>query len=83
MKTIQEVFATDTLTLTECHDGFWLWDHTRKMNLSIRAFSEREALVYALEYYQQRLLDVERKHKDLSTKVDAFINAVRPEEELL
>lgn len=28
---------TKTLTLSECSDGFWLYDETRGMNLSMRA----------------------------------------------
>lgn len=73
---------SSTLTLTECRDGFWLWDETRHMNLSMRAETPTDALVGALTYYQNRLREVEARHKDLSAKVDAFVaQFAEPEED--
>lgn len=68
-----------TLTLCEFTSprdgsfGFWLYDKTRSMNLSMRAKTEREAFVDALEYYQKRLMETEKTYADLKTKVDAFV----------
>lgn len=64
---------TDKLTLTECSDGYWLWDETRQMNLAMRAKSQVEAFVEALEYYQGRLGQVEAELKDMRGKVEAFV----------
>lgn len=36
-KAINNIILTDTLTISECTDGFWLYDKTRGMNLSMRA----------------------------------------------
>jgi hypothetical protein len=54
--------------------GYWLYDKTRGMNLSMRAKSEREAFIEALHYYQQRLSECERAHASLKSQVDAFIS---------
>lgn len=61
------------LTLSECTDGFWLYDDTRGMNLSMRAETSTDALVEALEYYQDRLSKVESEYKELSSKVNNFV----------
>jgi len=62
-----------TLSLIERRDGFWLWDETRKMNLSMKAKTPTDALVEALTYYQNRLAKVEQEHRDLRNKVDGFL----------
>ena len=73
---------TDTLTLSECHDGFWLYDNTRGMNLSMRAKTPTDAFVEALTYYQRRLSEVETTHRNLCGLVDAFVsNFVQEDEE--
>ena len=36
-KSIRNVKLTDSLTISECKDGYWLYDYTRGMNLSMRA----------------------------------------------
>jgi hypothetical protein len=72
-KTISHTKLTETLGLTECNDGFWLYDKTRGMNLSMRAKTPQDAFVEALTYYQRRLQEVETKHKDMGEKVLAFV----------
>ena len=79
-KTLTHTKLSPTLALSECTDGFWLWDQTRGMNLSMRAKSSNDAFVEALHYYQRRLSEVEQAYKELSTKVDAFVSQVRPED---
>jgi hypothetical protein len=71
----------ETLSLTECRDGFWLYDTTRGMNLAMREKTKDEAFFKALKYYQERLLKVEAELKELNKKVDSFVLSVRPEEE--
>jgi hypothetical protein len=73
-KTINITTLSSTLDLAECTDGFWLYDKTRGMNLSMRAKSEQAAFVEALTYYQDRLSRVERELKDLTSKVDVFVS---------
>lgn len=71
---------SETLTVSECHrdsnhpHGFWLYDETRGMNLSMGAKTVEDALVEALGYYQKRLQEVERQHKELTDKVDNFVS---------
>jgi hypothetical protein len=73
------VKLSETLTLCEYQNpkngsfGFWLYDKTRGMNLSMRAKTSTEAFVEALAYYQKRLTEVEKQHAELSAKVDVFV----------
>lgn len=71
----------ETISLTECRDGFWLYDKTRGMNLSMRSKSSDEAFFNALKYYQKRLLIVEAELRELNEKVNSFVSSVCPEEE--
>lgn len=78
VKPISHIDLTPTLCLSEYpqssgHRGFWLYDETRGMNLSMRAKTPQDAFVEALTYYQRRLAEVEAAHKSLTAKVDAFI----------
>lgn len=73
-KTIKSTKLTATLTLSECNDGFWLWDETRGMNLSMRAKTPQDAFLECITYYQRRLAKVEGEHRELSAKVDAFVS---------
>lgn len=72
-KVISSTKLSSTLTLSECHDGFWLYDKTQAMNLAIKAKSSTEAFVQALTYYQDRFSEVSIKHRDLRAKVEAFV----------
>jgi hypothetical protein len=76
----EDIFETNTLILSKGHDGFWLWDETRGMNLAMKEPSEREALINALEYYQDRLNTVESELEELKNKVDSFLGQFNEEE---
>lgn len=69
---ISSVKHDDTLKLSECSDGYWLYDTTRGMNLAMRAPTPEKAFFESLKYYQKRLLEVEKAHKDLKGKVEAM-----------
>lgn len=64
---------SDTLHLADCHDGFWLYDDTRGMNLSMRAKTKDDAFVEALSYYQKRLKEVEGLYSSLKSQVNTFV----------
>lgn len=74
---------SETLSLCEYKTGgslgFWLYDKTRGMNLSMRAKTETAAFIGALEYYQRRLFTAESELKSINEKVDIFVTQVRPE----
>ncbi len=72
---------TPTLVLSECHDGFWLYDETRGMNLSMRAKTAEAALVEALGYYQEQLKKIKLAYWSLKWQVDAFVSQVTENEE--
>lgn len=80
MKVISHTKLSDTLQITEAADGFWLYDYTRGMNLSMRAKTRDAAFTEALTYYQKRLADVEKQLADLSAKVNAFVGQFVEEE---
>lgn len=73
-KLITSTKLTETLTLSECSDGFWLYDETRGMNLGMRAKTPQDAFVKCISYYQKRLAEVENEHRELAIKVDAFVS---------
>jgi hypothetical protein len=64
---------SDTLEMAECHDGFWLYDYTRGMNLSMRAKTRDDAFVEALTYYQERLKQIEDLYSKLLFQVNDFV----------
>jgi hypothetical protein len=64
---------SDTLTMSECHDGFWLYDYTQGMNLSMKAKTREAALLEALTYYQRRFKQVDSAYQDLRARVDDFV----------
>lgn len=67
------VIKTETFTITHCRDGYWLYDTTRGMNLSMRAESVEAAFTEALLYFQRRLHTVEQQHRSLKVKVEEFV----------
>ncbi|WP_278939190.1 hypothetical protein [Pseudomonas helleri] len=74
VKVSKHTELSETLTLSECTDGFWLYDYTRGFNLAMRAKTEQEAFVEALSYYQDRLSELERAHKCLDSRVKDFVS---------
>ena len=73
-KVIELVAKTETIHLHRCTDGFWLYDETRGMNLSMKAKSEQDAFIESLEYYQERLTLIEQQYSYLKTKVNAVVS---------
>jgi hypothetical protein len=80
-KTITHTVLSPKLALTECTDGFWLYDETRGMNLAMRAKTEQAAFVQALEYYQNRLKDLESAHNCLTKRVNEFVSQFTEEDD--
>lgn len=72
-KVISSEKLSETLTISEFKDGWWLYDKTRGMNLGMREESREKALLSAIKYYQDRLLTVEDEHADLRSRVDSFV----------
>jgi len=72
-KAISNRILSDTLTLSECKSGFWLYDKTRGMNLAMKAKTAEEAFTRALTYYQRRLSTVESEFTVLSKRVGDFM----------
>ncbi len=71
---------TDALSISECHDGYWLYDYTAGMNLSMRAKTERDAFVEAISYYQERTKKLKQKLKELDESVQRFIESLPKED---
>lgn len=80
-KAITSTDLSKTLCLSECKDGFWLYDETRGMNLAMRAKTRDAAFIDALEYYQDRLKEVETDYALLKSKVDVFVSQFIKDEE--
>lgn len=72
-KVISYTVLSKSLSISECTDGFWMYDETRGMNLAMRAKTAEAAYLEALEYYQERLKEVENDYNNLKAKVDHFV----------
>lgn len=72
-KTISTEELSETLELSECEDGFWLWDNIVGMNLAMRAKTREEALLECIRYYQRRLPEITVRLTSLQAKVDSFL----------
>ena len=72
-KVINYTVLSKSLSISQCTDGYWLFDETRGMNLAMRAKTAEAAYIQALEYYQERLKEVEEDYKSLKAKVDHFV----------
>ena len=79
-KIISHVQLTKSLGLTECKDGWWLYDKTRGMNLSMRAKTSQDAFVECISYYQHKLKEKERLYSELYKKVESFVSQFCEEE---
>lgn len=75
-KAISNESINDQTDLTLCKDGYWLYDENMGMNLAMRAPTEKDALIEALEYYQNRLLQVESELKEKSQIIENTMNAL-------
>ena len=72
-KGIRTVFVVDTLSLTECKDGYYLYDKTQGMNIAMRAKTEQDACIEGLLYYSKKLSKVELDYKILNSRVQDFL----------
>lgn len=80
-KFIKKIFKNDNFSLSECNDGFYLYDYIAKMNIVMRAKNEQEAYMQALLYYQKKLSILKSNHEDLQGKVQTFISQFVDENE--
>ena len=80
-KAIHTIKLTDTLVLSECKDGWWLYDKVVGMNLGMRCKSPDAAFIEALTYYQKRLTVSKERYANLSDKVEKFISQFVTEDE--
>lgn len=71
----------ELITLSNCTDGWWLWDHSRGMNLAMKEESERQSFISAIGYYQDRLTKVEREYNDMAQKVEHFVEQFKEKDE--
>ena len=80
-KFIRSIFKTDTLSLCECNDGFYLYDYVVGMNIAMRAKTEHDAVIEALMYYQKTLQKVKADYKELTGKIETFVSQFIKEDE--
>jgi hypothetical protein len=80
-KYVTVISVKNSFNLSKGRDGFWLYDETRRMNLSMCALSEISAFMETLEYYQKRLKTVEKELYALHSKVENFVGQFRDEDD--
>ena len=71
---INHIELSETLSITECSDGFYIWDELAEFNIAMKAKTTIEAFTEALTYYQERLQDIQQKYAVLSTHVNLFVS---------
>jgi hypothetical protein len=81
MSTYDIIVKTETIELTKGKTGFWLWDETRQMNLAMHTKTEQEAFIETIEFYQERLTEIETKYYKLKNQVDCFVNQFSDEDD--
>ncbi len=81
-KAIRSIKLTNTLTISECNDGWWLYDKNRSWNIASRAKTEQDAYAQALTYYQKRCEEIELKKKKLYDNVNNFIESLSDNDEI-
>lgn len=81
-KAIRTIKLSDTLTLSEFKNGYWLYDKTRGMNLAMKAKTEQDAYVKAITYYQKRCAEIELKKNKMYDNVNKFIESLSDDEEV-
>jgi len=67
------VFRNDTITLSKCRNGFWLYDKVAGMNLSMEAETEQNAFIETIMYYQKQYVKSKESYKDIYGKVKSFV----------
>lgn len=72
-KLVRNTVKTDTLTLTECTDGYYLWDNIAGFNIAVHAKDEQQAFIEGLEYYQRYHTKLQKEYKELNNKVNSFL----------
>lgn len=78
---LSTILKTSTLSLNKDNNGeYWLYDYTRKMNLGMRAKTQEDAFIDAIEYYQDRLAEMETAYYTLSKKVETFVAQFKADE---
>lgn len=75
------ILKTETLTLVEKRNGFWLYDSTQGMNLSMEAETAEAAYIETIQYYQKRLTEVENAYSELNGKVEAFVSQFQDDDD--
>lgn len=81
-KAIRTIKLTDTLSISECNDGYWLYDKTQGWNIASRAKTEQDAYVEALTFYQKRCAEISQKKKKLYDNVNNFIESLSDNDEI-
>lgn len=81
-KFIKHVFKTNCFSLSECTDGYWMYDYIEGLNISMRAKTEQEACYEALVWYQKKYLKLKAKHKLLEDKVKNFMSQFEDENDI-
>lgn len=73
---------TDTLTLSQCTDGYWLCDTQLGYNTAMSCKTEREAFISAINEYKRKLTNLKKADKVLREAAENFIESVAEELEI-
>ena len=69
----EKILSNEFFNLHKRLDGYWLYDHAQNMNLAMRAETEHQAFIKAMEYYQQRTQELLSENKTMKSKLKSFV----------
>lgn len=73
---------TDTLTLSQCIDGYWIYDAQLGYNTAMHCKTEREAFISTINDYKERLIALKNTNKVLMVASKNFLESVAEELEI-
>lgn len=62
-----------SICITEVKGKYWLYDNVLGMNLAMKEETEKEALIKAISYYQNRLQEIQASYFGLKSRVESFM----------
>lgn len=82
MAHIKTTKLTETLSLSECTDGFWIYDKMQGINISMRAKDETAAFIEAIGYYQRRTHSLKGRVKHFEKSFENFLSELSDSDEM-
>lgn len=81
-RVLQHEKLTNTLALSKCTDGYWLYDQQASINTAMHCKTERDAFISTIEYYQRWVTNLQKTNRVLRKASLDFVENVAEELEI-